>query len=176
MNQRRWLASNVPLSCCGQRPRSSCRRACQCATLGTLTSTAPPGRQKRGRPRQAGGRVGQVLEHVGEHDEVEGGRLERQAGILQRALHDVVADLRRRARGGRRQLEAGEVPGAGAQQREQAAGGAADVEHAAGRRQQAGGVRGDRAVAEGGVRLRLGLVELREGGIAGHRSERTGHR
>jgi hypothetical protein len=107
-----------------------------------------------------------MLEQVGEHDEVEGARLERQAGILERAADDVVAELRRRARRRRRDLQAGEVAGAPAQQREQAPGRAAEVEHAPTGRQQALGVRGDRAVAEGRVRLRLGLVELPEGLIA----------
>ena len=103
VNQRRWLASNVPLSCCGQRPRISVSRACQCATFGTLTSTAPPGRHQLDRPREPGRRVGEVLEDVGEHDEVERAGLERQLGILDRALHDLVADLApRRAQRSRR--------------------------------------------------------------------------
>ena len=167
----------MPLSSAGQRPRASVSRACQCATFGTLTRTAPP----RLAPavvarRRRGGRVGEVLEHVGEHDEVEGARLERQAGVLERALHDVVGDLAPRP--SRRSPTARGRRGATACGRSSASS-PPDAQPRSSTRPPGGSSSmravGDRAVAEGGVRLRLGLVELGERGI-GHPAERIGAR
>ncbi len=176
VNQRRWLASKVPLSCAGQRPRTIVSRACQWAMFGTLSSSAPPGRAQPAARRSAASGSARCSSTSASTTRSNEPTSKRQVGVLERALHDGVGDLRRGARGGRRQLESRQVPGSVAQQREQPAGRAAEVQHAAALGQQLLGALGDRAVAEGGIRLRPGLVELRERGIDSHASERTAAR